>query len=97
MTQVWLVRCGGGGRYVEDAVAQGLITIDFHEARDVTGLSVNEIAIQLSTATTRTAFAALAKLSGAAVGQAVALTPEPRSTAKYGGSHWRRHDLAALD
>jgi hypothetical protein len=62
VTQVWLVRCGGGGRYVEDAIAQGVITIDFHEASDVTGLSVNEIAVQLSSATTRTAFNALAKM-----------------------------------
>ena len=47
MTTTWLVRCGDGGRYIDDAVREGLITVDFGETSDVTGLPVEEIAVQL--------------------------------------------------
>jgi predicted Mrr-cat superfamily restriction endonuclease len=62
MTTTWLVRCGDGGRYVDEAVRDGIITVDFREATDVTGLPVEEIATQLATAKTRTAPARRAEM-----------------------------------
>jgi hypothetical protein len=62
VTQVWLVRCGVGGRYVRSAVEHGLITIDFREAGDVRGLTVDQIASQLTASTTRSDFHLLARM-----------------------------------
>lgn len=62
MTTTWLVRCGDGGRYIDDAVGRGVITVDFGEASDVTGLTVDEIAVQLKATKTRTAIARLAEM-----------------------------------
>ena len=28
MTTTWLVRCGDGGRHIDDAVSRGIITVD---------------------------------------------------------------------
>ncbi len=36
MTTTWLVRCGDGGRHIDDAVSRGIITVDFSAATDVT-------------------------------------------------------------
>ena len=62
MTTTWLVRCGDGGRYIDDAVSRGVITVDFGDATDVTGLPVEEIAIQLKDTKTRTAVNRLAEM-----------------------------------
>lgn len=62
MTTTWLVRCGDGGRYVDEAVSGGIITVDFREATDVTGLAVEEIAVQLEGSKTRTAVSRLAEM-----------------------------------
>jgi predicted Mrr-cat superfamily restriction endonuclease len=62
MTTTWLVRCGDGGRYVDEAVRDGIITVDFREAADVTGLPVEEIATQLASSKTRTAISRLAEM-----------------------------------
>jgi len=62
MTTTWLVRCGDEGRYVDEAVTEGIITVDFREAPDVTGLAVDEIAVQLEGTKTRTALSRLAEM-----------------------------------
>src|SRR5690349_11441744 len=62
MTTTWLVRCGDGGKYVDEAVRAGIITVDFREAKDVTGLPVEEIAVQLAGTKTRTAISRLAEM-----------------------------------
>jgi predicted Mrr-cat superfamily restriction endonuclease len=62
MTTTWLVRCGDGGRHIDDAVSRGIITVDFREATDVTALSVGEIATQLEGSKTRTAISRLAEM-----------------------------------
>lgn len=62
MTTTWLVRCGDGGRDIDDAVSRGIITVDFPEATDVTGLPVAEIATQLAATKTRTAISRLAEM-----------------------------------
>lgn len=62
MTTTWLVRCGDGGRYIDDAVREGLITVDFGETSDVTGLPVEEIAVQLKGSKARTAIKRLAEM-----------------------------------
>ena len=62
MTTTWLVRCGDGGRYVDEAVRDGIITVDFREASDVTGLPVEEIAVQLASSKARTATSRLAEM-----------------------------------
>ena len=62
MTTTWLVRCGDGGRHIDDAVSRGIITVDFREASDVTGLPVEEIAVQLEATKTRTATNRLAEM-----------------------------------
>ena len=62
MTTTWLVRCGDGGRNIDDAVSRGIITVDFPEAGDVTGLPVGEIAEQLAATKTRTAISRLADM-----------------------------------
>src|SRR3954471_10089770 len=61
MTTTWLVRCGDGGRHIDDAVGRGIITVDF-SANDVTGLPVEEIATQLEGTKTRTAINRLAEM-----------------------------------
>ena len=62
MTTTWLVRCGDGARDIDEAVSRGIITVDFPEATDVTGLPVEEIAVQLATTKTRTAISRLAEM-----------------------------------
>jgi predicted Mrr-cat superfamily restriction endonuclease len=62
MTTTWLVRCGDGGRYIDDAERESLITVDFGETSDVTGLSVEEIAVQLKDSKARTAISRLAEM-----------------------------------
>jgi predicted Mrr-cat superfamily restriction endonuclease len=62
MTTTWLVRCGDGGKYIDDAVTRGIITVDFEEASDVTGLPVDEIAVQLKDSKARTAVKRLAEM-----------------------------------
>ena len=62
MTTTWLVRCGDGGRHIDDAVSRGIITVDFSAATDVTGLPVEEIATQLEATKTRTATNRLAEM-----------------------------------
>jgi predicted Mrr-cat superfamily restriction endonuclease len=62
MTTTWLVRCGDGGRFVDEAVNAGIITVDFREASDVTGLPVEEITTQLAGSKTRTAISRLAEM-----------------------------------
>lgn len=62
MTTTWLVRCGDGGKYIDDAVTRGIITVDFQDAGDVTGMPVEEIAIQLKDSKTRTAVKRLAEM-----------------------------------
>jgi predicted Mrr-cat superfamily restriction endonuclease len=62
MTTTWLVRCGDGGRHIDDAVSRGIITVDFSAASDVTGLPVEEIATQLEGTKTRTAINRLAEM-----------------------------------
>src|SRR5258708_7879103 len=62
MTTTWLVRCGDGGRHIDDAVNRGIITVDFGETTDVTGLPVEEIAAQLQGAKTKTATNRLAEM-----------------------------------
>jgi predicted Mrr-cat superfamily restriction endonuclease len=61
MTTTWLVRCGDGGRHIDDAVSRGIITVEFN-ATDVTGLPVGEIAAQLVGTKTRTAVNRLADM-----------------------------------
>jgi predicted Mrr-cat superfamily restriction endonuclease len=56
------VRCGDGGKYVDEAVRDGIITVDFREAADVTGLPAAEIATQLAGSKTRTAVSRLAEM-----------------------------------
>jgi predicted Mrr-cat superfamily restriction endonuclease len=55
------VRCGDGGRHIDDAVGRGIITVEF-SANDVTGLSVDEIAKQLEGTKSRTAVNRLAEM-----------------------------------
>ena len=62
MTTTWLVRGGEGGKYIDDAVNEGVITVDFGEASDVTGLPVEEIATQLANAKSRMAKNRLAEM-----------------------------------
>ena len=62
MTTTWLVRCGDGARDIDDAVSRGIITVDFPDATDVTGLPVEEIAVQLVDSKTRTAMSRLAEM-----------------------------------
>src|SRR5215213_6986633 len=62
MTTTWLVRWGDGGRHIDDAVSRGIITVEFANATDVTGLSVEEIAAQLEGTKTRTAVNRLAEM-----------------------------------
>src|SRR3954452_10993186 len=62
MTTTWLVRCGDGARDIDEAVNRGIVTVDFPEATDVTGLPVEEIAVQLASTKTRTAIARLAEM-----------------------------------
>ena len=62
MTTTWLVRCGDGGKHVDEAVRDGIITVDFREASDVTGLPVDEIAVLLEGSKTRTALSRLAEM-----------------------------------
>ena len=61
MTTTWLVRCGDGGRHIDDAVSRGIITVEF-SAPDVTGMPVEEIATQLEGTKTRTAVNRLAEM-----------------------------------
>jgi predicted Mrr-cat superfamily restriction endonuclease len=62
MTTTWLVRCGDEGRYVDEAVRDGIITVDFREAADVTGLPVEEIETQLAGSKSRTTTSRLAEM-----------------------------------
>jgi len=62
MTTTWLVRCGDGGRHIDDAVNRGIITVDFGEATDVTGLTLEEVAVLLEGTKTRTAINRLAEM-----------------------------------
>src|SRR6476620_6153643 len=62
MTTTWLVRCGDGARDIDEAVNRGIVTVDFPEAADVTGLPVEEIATQLASSKTRTAISRLAEM-----------------------------------
>jgi predicted Mrr-cat superfamily restriction endonuclease len=62
MTTTWLVRCGDGGRHIDDAINRGIITVDFGETTDATGLPVEEIAAQLEGAKTKTATNRLAEM-----------------------------------
>ena len=62
MTTTWLVRCGDGGRHIDDAVSRGIITVEFPNASDVTGLSIAEIALQLEGSKTKTATSRLAEM-----------------------------------
>src|SRR6185295_618210 len=62
MTTTWLVRCGDGARDIDEAVSRGIVTVDFPEATDVTGLPVEEIAVQLASTKTRTAISRLAEM-----------------------------------
>jgi len=62
MTTTWLVRCGDGGRHIDDAVSRGIITVEFPKASDVTGLSIAEIALQLEGSKTKTATSRLAEM-----------------------------------
>jgi predicted Mrr-cat superfamily restriction endonuclease len=62
MTTTWLVRCGDGARDIDEAVNRGIVTVDFPEATDVTGLTVEEIAVQLASTKTRTAISRLAEM-----------------------------------
>jgi predicted Mrr-cat superfamily restriction endonuclease len=55
------VRCGDGGRHIDDAVSRGIITVEF-SAPDVTGMPVEEIARQLEGTKTRTAVNRLAEM-----------------------------------
>jgi len=62
MTTAWLVRCGDGGRNIDDAVNRGVITVDFADATDVTGLPAEEIATQLVATKSRMAISRLAEM-----------------------------------
>jgi predicted Mrr-cat superfamily restriction endonuclease len=62
MTTTWLVRGGDGGRHIDDAVSGGVITVDFADAADVTGMTVEEIAKQLVASKSRTATNRLAEM-----------------------------------
>jgi predicted Mrr-cat superfamily restriction endonuclease len=62
MTTTWLVRCGDGGRNIDDAVNRGVITVDFPDATDVTGLSPEKIATQLVASKSRMAISRLADM-----------------------------------
>src|SRR5579862_8503700 len=55
MTTTWMVRCSDAGRSIDDAVADGVVSVDFAEATDVTGLGVEEIGKQLAGSKSRTA------------------------------------------
>lgn len=50
-----MVRCSDAGRSIDDAVTSGVISVDFAEATDVTGLAVEEISEQLAGSKSRTA------------------------------------------
>lgn len=50
-----MVRCSDAGRSIDDAVTSGVISVDFAEASDVTGLAVDEIGKQLAGSKSRTA------------------------------------------
>ena len=62
MTTTWLVRGGNGGRYIDDAITHGVITVDFGDVADVRGMAVDEIATQLKDSKTRTATQRLAEM-----------------------------------
>ena len=62
MTTTWLVRCGDGGRHIDDAVSRGIVTVEFPQTTDATGLSVEEIAAQLEGPKTKTATTRLAEM-----------------------------------
>ena len=62
MTTTWLVRCGDGGRHIDDAVSRGIVTVEFPQTSDVTGLSIEEIAAQLEGSKTKTATGRLAEM-----------------------------------
>jgi len=55
MTTTWMVRCSDAGRSIDEAVTSGVISVDFSEASDVTGLAVEEIGEQLAGSKSRTA------------------------------------------
>jgi len=55
MTTTWMVRCSDAGRSIDDAVSGGVISVDFADAADVTGLAVEEIGEQLAGSKSRTA------------------------------------------
>jgi predicted Mrr-cat superfamily restriction endonuclease len=50
-----MVRCSDAGRSIDDAVTGGVISVDFADTTDVTGLAVGEIGAQLGGAKSKTA------------------------------------------
>jgi predicted Mrr-cat superfamily restriction endonuclease len=83
MTTTWMVRCSDAGRSIDDAVTSGVISVDFAEATDVTGLKVDEIGAQLAgsksrTATTRQAEMLYAFANEIAEGDAIILPDRAR-------------------
>ncbi len=55
MTTTWMVRSSDAGRSIDDAVSTGVVSVDFADTSDVTGLAVDEIGAQLTGSKSRTA------------------------------------------
>jgi len=62
MTTTWMVRCRDSGRYLDDAIAGGVITVGFADTSDASGLTVAEITGQLTVSRARLSVRSLAKM-----------------------------------
>jgi len=57
-----MVRSSDAGRSIDDAVTGGVVSVDFAETSDVTGLAVDEIGLQLAGSKSRTAITRQAQM-----------------------------------